>query len=351
MAGRNRRVSKTKHEKTPILLAPIPDKAVPGALLARPLQNGDSISARAEVGSLRTQLFWGISMKKLLIGTVGLLALGSSALAADMAVKARPLPPVVVYNWTGCYIGVNGGWKEGRFREDARTPAGTATIPGLGTTTFAADSIDLDRLHTDSGAVGGQIGCRWETADHWVFGVEGDADWTNLHGTVLERTAGTGRSVFIPGDSFDNRARWEASLRGIVGRSFDKWLLYATGGLAATDVRMSSNFIATTVQGIPFPASSGSESKTLFGWTIGAGAAYAFAPNWDIGAEYRYSQYSGSDFGLGQVAAVCGFSTAVAVGSVTCVNTTATGHKDLRTNEVLLKLNYRFNAGAVVAKY
>jgi opacity protein-like surface antigen len=85
-------------------------------------------------------------------------------------------------------------------------------------------------------------------------------------------------------------------------------------------------------------------ADTLYGFTIGAGAAYAFAKNWDVGAEYRYSQYNGGDFGLGQVAAICFISN--------CTNTFATGHKDLTTQEVLLKLNYRFTTGgAVVAKY
>ena len=284
------------------------------------------------------------SVVSLGIGGVG------AALAADLPLKAPP-PPVAVYNWTGCYVGVNGGWKGGRFRDSADTPAGTATIPGLAPTPFAADHIDLGHLNVDSGAVGGQVGCRWETASHWVFGVEGDLDWTDLHGTITARTFGTGGSVFIPGDYYDNRARWEGSVRGIVGRSFDKWLLYATGGLAVTDVSMRGTFIPTVVGGIPFPGSTGSDSKTLFGFTVGVGAAYAFARNWDIGAEYRYSQYSGDSFGLGSVAAVCGFipGNAVVVG---CFNTTATGHKDLQTNEVLIKLNYRFNsAPAVVAKY
>ena len=53
-------------------------------------------------------------MKKFLLGTVGLLALGmgAPASAADMAVKARPPAPVIapIYDWTGFYIGANGGW-------------------------------------------------------------------------------------------------------------------------------------------------------------------------------------------------------------------------------------------------
>jgi outer membrane immunogenic protein len=268
-----------------------------------------------------------------------------------MAVKAPLPPPVVVYNWTGCYVGGNVGWKWGRFRESVDTPAGVAVIPGRQNTAFAADHLDLGGLDANSGAIGGQVGCRWETPSHWVWGLEGDFDWTDLHGTVTAKTFGTGGSVFIPGDFFGNRARWESSVRGIVGRSFDKWLLYATGGLAMTDVRMDSNFIATTVGQIPFPASAGSDSKTLFGFTVGVGAAYAFAPNWDVGAEYRYSQYSGDSFGLGNVAAVCGFTTAVAAVAPSCFNTSATGHKDLTTNEILFKLNYRFNSGPVVARY
>jgi len=274
--------------------------------------------------------------------SAGLSGLGG-ALAADLPVKA-PLIVPVVYNWTGCYVGVNGGWKGGRFRESADTPAGVAVIPGVASTPFAADHIDLGRLNADSGAVGGQLGCRWETASHWVFGAEGDFDWTDLHGTITETRPGTGNSVFIPGDYYDNRARWQSSVRGIVGRSFDKWLVYGTGGLAITNVTMTGNYIAAVVGGQAFPASVGSDSKTLYGFTVGVGAAYAFAKNWDVGAEYRYSQYNGADFGLGQVAAVCFRGT--------CTNTSVTGHKDLTTQEVLVKLNYRFTTGgAVVAKY
>jgi len=281
--------------------------------------------------------------------SVGIGGLGAAS-AADLPLKAPPIVPVV-YNWTGCYIGVNGGWKGGRFHDTAATPAGTATLPGLAPTPFAADFIDLGHLNVDSGAVGGQVGCRWENPSHWVFGVEADLDWTDLHGTITARTAGTGGSVFIPGDYYDNRSRWEGSLRGIAGRSFDKWLLYVTGGLAAADVSMTGHFIPTVAGGIPFPGSTGSEDKTLFGFTVGAGAAYAFAPNWDIGAEYRYSKYSGDNFGLGQVAAVCGFGPAGIAVTVNCFNTNVTGHKDLETNEVLIKLNYRFNSGPVVARY
>jgi outer membrane immunogenic protein len=273
-----------------------------------------------------------------------LLGLTGAAIAADLPVKAPMVAPVAVsaIKWSGCYVGGNGGVKFGRFRDSASTRAGTATIPGAGTTTFPADSIDLGTIDATSGVVGGQIGCRWETADHWVIGAEGDFDWTNLNGSVRERTFGTGVATFIPGDVYGDRARWQSSARLVLGRTWDRWFGYVTGGAAFTRVSMDGSFIATVSNGVPFPASAGSDTKTLAGWTIGAGALYALAQNWEIGAEYRYSQYQGADFGLGSVAAICAFTTAVPGQTVGCVNTDVTGHKDLRTHEVLLKLNYRF---------
>src|SRR6266851_849014 len=58
---------------------------------------------------MRRHLGWALASVIL----VALSGLGG-AMAADMAVKARPVaPPVVIYNWSGCYIGgnVGGGWK------------------------------------------------------------------------------------------------------------------------------------------------------------------------------------------------------------------------------------------------
>jgi outer membrane immunogenic protein len=289
-------------------------------------------------------------MNKLILGTAALSAVGlvNAASAADLPVKAPPIIPIV-YNWTGCYVGGNAGWKWGRFNESVDTTAGVAVIPGLRPTPFPAGHIDLDHLETSSGAVGGQIGCRWENAEHWVFGFEGDFDWTNLHGTV---TNNVNSFPFVTGDYFDNRMRWEGSGRVTLGRAFDRWLVYGTGGIAFSRVDMDAAFIPVTIQGIPFPGSSGSDSKTLVGGTIGLGTAYMINRNWEIGAEYRYTFYAQSAYNLGSVAAVCGFTTAVATTGPVCVNTAVTGHKGVETQEVLFRLNYHFDwGGPVVAKY
>ena len=54
-------------------------------------------------------------MKKIAIAVAALLVGSMSASAADLAARPytkAPVAPIMVYNWTGCYIGgnVGGGW-------------------------------------------------------------------------------------------------------------------------------------------------------------------------------------------------------------------------------------------------
>ena len=110
-------------------------------------------------------------MKSFLLASVGLVALvgiAAPASAADMAVKARPPAPVLapIYDWTGFYIGANGGWGQSRncwdFVDDC---AGGAFAEGC--------------RERSGGLFGGQIGYRWQ-ANQWVFGLEAQGDWADL---------------------------------------------------------------------------------------------------------------------------------------------------------------------------
>ena len=99
-------------------------------------------------------------MKKFLLSAVSFVALGMAApaSAADMAVKAPPPAPLpVIYNWSGFYIGANGGWGTERRCFDA-------FIGGV--------FVGSEGCHDASGGVvGGQIVYRWQTGG-WVFGLE-----------------------------------------------------------------------------------------------------------------------------------------------------------------------------------
>ena len=112
-------------------------------------------------------------MKSFLLATVGIVALVgivAPASAADMAVKARPPAPVIapIYDWTGFYIGANGGWGQSRNCWDFVDPFGVAFAEGCNS--------------RSGGVVGGQIGYRWQ-ANQWVFGVEAQGDWADLSST------------------------------------------------------------------------------------------------------------------------------------------------------------------------
>src|SRR5258708_2328191 len=118
---------------------------------------------------------------------VSLAGVGAAS-AADMAVKARPVP-VAVYSWTGCYIGVSGGGKWARAQESVVIPAA-----GLFGQTALGYSIE-----PSTWLIGGQAGCNVQSGN-WVFGVEADAHaqrWSSL------ATLGGGfPAPFVTGDQF-----------------------------------------------------------------------------------------------------------------------------------------------------
>jgi outer membrane immunogenic protein len=282
-------------------------------------------------------------MKKLFLAISGLAMATASASAADMAVKAPAYkaPPMEVFSWTGFYIGGDVGGEWGRFRDTLSVPAVTA----FGVTAPAV-TIPLGS-NNSSFTGGGQIGYRWQSPSNWVLGVEGDFNWVELKNTQTLTAAllPPTNLTFVAGDSLSLKTNWESSIRGSVGYAWGHFLAYVTGGVAFANVQASSNFIATTVGPFVFPASAGSQTKTLTGGTVGVGFAYAVNKNWDIGAEYRYTQYDGKDFAVGSVAALAGPGGALAF-------VPATAHSDLTTNEVRIRANYKFDwAGPVVARY
>jgi outer membrane immunogenic protein len=266
-------------------------------------------------------------IRRFALATTALLCMAGAAAAADLPTKKAPEPPPPLpFSWTGFYVGGNLGVIDGRFADPISTTAFVGAFP------FGPDSVPFNGF--DNSLAGGvQLGYR-QQFQQFVLGVEANFDLMNLNRSVVNPAPGTGRDVFIRGDNFAANARWDSSIRGDLGYAWDRWLVYATGGVAFTGVTMSSNFIATTVGAITFPASSGSDSKTLIGGTIGAGVAYALNDHWDVGAEYRFTDYGRAKFALGTVAG--GFFGGA------FENVPATGSLNVQTQQVELKVNYRF---------
>ena len=271
---------------------------------------------------MRRHLGWALAS----VISAGLGGLGSAS-AADMPLKARPAPIVAVYSWTGCYVGANIGGKWARTGDVVNITA--ATGPAGAT---AASSLDLGSANSDTFIGGGQIGCNWQSGNV-VFGIEGDADAQRWKRSQV--IAGVLPALFVPGDIFELRSTWQASVRGRIGYAWDRTLLYATGGVAFTDVNAYTNWIPTGV----FPGTITSQTKNLVGGTIGAGVEHAVTDNLTVGIEGRYTWYGTQTFDAGQVATF----------NLRNLFTFAPTSRDVRveTGEVMLKANWKFST----AKY
>ena len=245
-------------------------------------------------------------MKKFLLATVALVALGATApaLAADLAARPYTKAPAYaaapIYNWTGFYIG---GHLGGAF-------AGDRSFGGL-------TSSDDGRF------MGGvQGGADYQFAPNWVLGVEGQYSWLGNNNNAI---AFTGAGA---GYVYSNNERGIGSATARAGYTWGPALLYVKGGYAWADVRDT-----LTLAGAPVVF--GFDRGHRDGWTVGGGLEYMFAQNWSAKVEYQYYNFGDSRF-----------VTPVALG------TFGSFHNDEHT--VKAGLNYRFNfggGGPVVAKY
>jgi outer membrane immunogenic protein len=202
-------------------------------------------------------------MKKLFLAAIGIatLWLAAPASAADMAARPYKAPPPVlapIYDWTGFYIGANGGWGQSHNCWDFVTLAGPVFSDGC-----------RDR---SGGLFGGQIGYRWQ-ANQFVFGLEAQGDWADLSNRRV--------SLFNPTLSTRVKTDGIGLFTGQIGWAWNAALLYVKGGAAVTSNRFD---IFDTPTGIGLV----SASATRWGGTVGVGFEYGFAPNWSVGAEYDH---------------------------------------------------------------
>jgi outer membrane immunogenic protein len=232
-------------------------------------------------------------MHRRLLGTAyaALVVAGAvSAQAADLPTRKEAPAPVFIpppFTWTGFYIGANAGgiWSSGG---NASTTFFAPDFP-----IFSANFPNVSFGQSKSGFIGGgQAGYNWQTGS-FVLGVETDFD-----GTTLSRS----RSVIGPSfvdNNFVNdnftangsvRLNWLGSTRARVGWAVtpdNRLMIYGTGGVAYGGGSAHLNiFDADPANG--FIWSSGSNSATRTGWTIGGGVEYAITNNIILGAEYLY---------------------------------------------------------------
>lgn len=260
--------------------------------------------------------------------SAALIVVASSSLvyAADLPSRRAP-PPVYVappaFTWTGFYVGVNAGYgfNASNNSSSVTVPAGTfAGSPGT------AGTLSPSGQSKDGGFVGGgQIGYNYQVG-HIVFGVETDIQYADLgrgssnYGYTF---AGTG-SLPATFTAVDNRRNidWFGTVRGRVGYAFDTMplLVYGTGGLAYGGGSSSSSSCTVVT----------CNDDTKVGYAVGAGAEYAFTPNWTAKIEGLYVNLGKSG------------TNAIGYDLAGTVYTVASGQQDQDFGVVRAGLNYKF---------
>lgn len=207
-------------------------------------------------------------------------------------------------DWTGFYAGLHGGYADGHFKGRS-----TVLVPGTATADkiAAAESADTG---FGSAAIGFQAGYNWQLPGRLVLGIEADASKIRSRAVQDALTDASLIQVQNPEEYATNDAvgiqsqshhdiDWTASLRARIGFAPDKhWLIYGMGGAAMTDERLSRDQyrfefddIATTR-----PLFVEKASATRFGYTLGAGAEYAFNKRFSIKLDYGYSHFGRKNF-------------------------------------------------------
>jgi outer membrane immunogenic protein len=260
--------------------------------------------------------------RKALAVAIGFMALEvalgvAPALAADLPGRTDTKAPAFVAalsDWTGFYIGLNGGGASSRECLTITSVAGSPVTP------------NSEGCHSATGGLaGGQIGYRWQAAN-WVFGVEAQGDWANLKGSNASLTA------LIPQT---NQTKVDAIglFTGQVGYAWNNVLWYVKGGAAVTDNKYSSFFPVSNIfaaAGVPFNTAS----DTRWGGAVGTGIEVGVGPNWSVAVEYDHLFMGNPNVTFPATNNAFGRSDNISQGT------------DLGT----VRVNYRWG-GPVIAKY
>ncbi|HEM6966105.1 TPA: porin family protein [Legionella pneumophila] len=187
-----------------------------------------------------------------------------------------------IINWTGFYIGPNGGGIWGN--------PDTNILPLPTPTQFLINAATLTPS-LSGGLFGGQIGYnRQMSVYRWlVLGIETDMNWSDLSGNTSQDAIGNGRltgRVYKNAFSTHQRTKWFGTLRPRIGFLAREYLLmYGTGGLAYGRVNENANSDYRPIGTQQYLAAN---NATLTGWTAGGGAELAFSQHWSAKVEYLY---------------------------------------------------------------
>jgi opacity protein-like surface antigen len=188
-----------------------------------------------------------------------------AAASTGMATGARAQPPApdrIGIDWSGLYLGGHFG---GAFGSSDWFDLGAGDIGS----------------HNPGGILGGgQIGYNFQNGP-WVFGPQASISRAGIDGQHLDAVFQFGPAPEYDKDSID----WTGTLTARLGYAAGPWLVYGSGGLAWASARYS--LVGFFAPNLEFAAGDGGK----WGWTAGAGVAYAFTPRWSGFLEYDHLDF------------------------------------------------------------
>ncbi len=185
--------------------------------------------------------------KSIFAGALATLVAGA-ACAADLPRRTMSPAPYFAaksFSWTGVYAGLNAGYDFGNTSNSAKGVIGSVR----------------------GGSLGGTVGYN-QQIQNFVIGAEGDLAAANVQGSTGSNSA---------------KVNSIGTLRARAGFAADRALVYATGGYAGGQTKVTTG------------ADSG--SKWLNGYAIGGGLEYAFTNNISAKAEYLYTDLQPKNYG------------------------------------------------------
>lgn len=297
-----------------------------------------------------------ISLSLLAATAMGVIAC-QGASAADMGrpvLKAPPPAPPPVQDWSGIYVGVEGGGGWGHqdsftapFSLNPNAGEFSDAFHGFSSESFFSDfaqlqhnlnhnrslaNVPLGGIDTSGWLFGAFFGAQKQWGN-WVLGIEADVDGGEISGSAHGTASfSCGFTNFCSGDTdatlklrhtaaLETKIDELASVRGKIGWAWSpNWMIYGTGGAAFAHVKntltqsQSADFtefdgffcgefcFVTTEDFATHFASSATDTsnQTMFGWTIGAGIDY----KWQLdpgsalvfGVEYQYFNFPSQTF-------------------------------------------------------
>ena len=199
--------------------------------------------------------------------------------------SAAPAPPLVyksppashAYDWTGVYLGGDGGY------------GWVGSAGTTGTLTTAAGVPLAPYSYMASGPFAGIFAGANYQFNRLVVGVEGDWQRSNLTGNNQQQ-ARLGAVGAFPGGPFtaSTTTKDHESVRGRFGLAWDRFLLFGTAGWSLGDPSVSYALLGSG----PFVTNATNAN----GWTLGGGLDYALTDHVFGRIEYRFINLSRSGF-------------------------------------------------------